>query len=102
MSEIVLGPGALDDPSVPDFAVVDVAAIMRIFGWTGKNTITRQVGKMIPPPLQKRNRKWTVGQLRDWRNRLGIQANENAIRLREECAKLAARETALERAALLP
>lgn len=97
---IEFNENTLDDVSVPDFTSVDAEAIMKIFGWRNRNTITRQVGKMIPPPTGKRNRKWTVGQLRDWRVRIGIQANERAARLNEECVKLAARETAFEQAAL--
>lgn len=31
MSEIVLGPGALDDPAIPDYVGVDGTAIRKIF-----------------------------------------------------------------------
>lgn len=32
MSEIVLGPGALDNPAIPDYVSVDGKAIRKIFG----------------------------------------------------------------------
>lgn len=101
MSEIVLGPGALDDPAIPDYVGVDCAAIMKIFGWTRKETVTRAIGrKEIPPSIVPRRNRWTIGQLRDWRMRRGILTNREAERREAECATLAAKGTFLERTAL--
>lgn len=100
MSSIELGPGALDDPAIPDFVGVSQEQLMRIFGWTNRTTIAKNIGKRIPPSHDDGRNEWTIGQLRDWRIRRGLLANRKAERLAEECAKLASRETALEQAAL--
>lgn len=101
MSEIVLGPGALDDPGIPDYVSLDGAAIRKIFGWSTSSAITRAIGrKEIPPSIVPNRHQWTVGQLRDWRIRRGILANREAERREAECATLASKGTFLERAAL--
>lgn len=101
MSEIVLGPGALDNPAIPDYVSVDGKAIRKIFGWATSSAIARAIGrKEIPPSIVPNRHQWTVGQLRDWRIRRGILANREAERREAECATLASKGTFLERAAL--
>lgn len=90
MSEIVLGPGALDDPAIPDAFAVGLEGIKSIIGKKSRSSIYRKIeAGDIPPPAQTHPIEWTVGQLRDWRLRKSLEANERAWSTR---AKIRARK----------
>lgn len=100
MTIINIGPGALDDTSIPDYVGVDAEGIMRIFGWTNRTSINKNLGKRIPPSLDCHRYEWTIGQLRDWRMKRGLLANQEADRRARECARIIEAGSMLEKAAL--
>lgn len=75
--------GTLDDMSVSDVISVDLENMKAILGVKSRASIYRSIDSGdIPPPARTRPLEWTIGQLRDWRLRKSLAANERAWSLR--------------------